>query len=166
MPHWYRQEQPTSCVAACVRIVLSGYGVFCDEAEVRQWLGQPRLGITLGAAQTRLAKTGVQVEWYDDWNLDDLRDALRQGWHPIIGVERQLFGTPAARHAIVLVSLTSQTVQALDPYDGPQPQKYGTQTFERAWRLAGQEALLILAPSPPGWAYPCPRQSPNLPQAA
>ena len=41
MLHWYEQEQPTSCVAACLRIVLSGYGVFCDEAEIRQWLGQP-----------------------------------------------------------------------------------------------------------------------------
>lgn len=122
MLHWYEQEQPTSCVAACLRIVLSGYDVFCDEAEVRQWLGQPRLGITLSAAQTRLAKNGVHAEWHDDWNLDDLRDALRQGWHPIIGVERQLFGTPAARHAVVLVSLTSQTAQSLDPYDGPSPQ--------------------------------------------
>ena len=146
MLHWYEQAQPTSCVVACVRMALSGYGAFYDEAAIRQWLGHPRLGITLYAAQARLELNGVAAEWHDDWNLDDLRDALRQNLHPIVGVERQLFGAPSARHAVTLASITSQTAQVLDPYAGPQLQKYRRQTFERAWRLAGQEALLILAP--------------------
>ena len=143
---WFEQEQATSCVAACVRMVLSSYGAAYSEAEIRQWLGNPRLGITLSAAQAQLAQTGAVAEWHDDWGVDDLRDTLRQGAHPILGVERQLFGASPARHAVVLVSLTSQAVLALDPFATARPQKYGLPTFARAWKLAGQEALLILAP--------------------
>lgn len=145
-PQWFEQEKQTSCVAACVRMVLSSYGVSHSEVEIRQWLGNPQLGITLNAALAHLEIIGAATEWHDDWNVDDLRDALRQGAYPIVGVERHIFGAPSARHAVVLISLTSQAVQVLDPLAEPNPQKYSLPTFARAWRLAGQEALLILSP--------------------
>jgi hypothetical protein len=98
------------------------------------------------SAQAQLSLTGAGVELNDDWSLDDLRDALRQGLYPIIGIERQILGHSPARHAVVLVSVSSQGVKALDPYDGPRPQEYSLQAFERAWSLAGKEALLIVSP--------------------
>jgi hypothetical protein len=78
--------------------------------------------------------------------LDDLRDVLRRNDYPIIGVEREILGFSTARHAVVLVNLTSRGVKALDPYDGPGPQEYSLQSFEKAWKLAGKEALLIVSP--------------------
>ena len=39
---WFEQEQATSCVAACVRMVLSGYDAAFSEAEIREWLENPR----------------------------------------------------------------------------------------------------------------------------
>lgn len=50
MLSWYAQEHPTSCVAACVRMVLSGFQINQTEAQIRNILGRPRLGITLMAA--------------------------------------------------------------------------------------------------------------------
>ena len=32
---WFAQEQPTSCVAACVRMVLTGFGVVWTEEQIR-----------------------------------------------------------------------------------------------------------------------------------
>ena len=138
---WYAQEQPTSCVAACVRMVLTGFGVFWTEDQVRRVLGRPRLGITLTAAQARLEQAGARVTLYPAWNLDDLREAVRRGAAPIVGVERHLLGSPPASHAIVVAQVTSRLVEAFDPMEGPQPQAYGHGAFTQAWGLAGQEVL-------------------------
>ncbi len=45
---WFAQETETSCVAACVRMVLSSFGKIYSEAELREILGNP-LGLTLEA---------------------------------------------------------------------------------------------------------------------
>ena len=145
MPIWYAQEHPTSCVAACVRMVLTDFHAHWTEAQIRELLGRPRLGITLKAAHARLLQAGAQAVLHRDWSLDDLREALRRSRYPIVGVERHLLGYPPASHAIVLRSITSRRVQALDALDGPQPRSYSARAFELAWRLSGQEALVIEA---------------------
>ncbi|MEK7829598.1 MAG: hypothetical protein AAB401_00850 [Acidobacteriota bacterium] len=146
MLDWYTQELPSSCVAACVRMALNGLGDSRDEAQVRQLIGYSRLGVSLAAAQAWLVEAGATAELHTDWNLTDLRDALRAGHFPIVGVERHLLGYPRAFHAIVLVDITSATVEALDPLDGPAPRHYGVAAFTEAWELAGREVLLIETP--------------------
>jgi hypothetical protein len=143
---WFAQELVSSCVAACVRMVLNGLGDSRDEVQVRQLIGHARSGVALVAAQARLAQAGAVAEWHTDWNLTDLRDAMRAGHFPIVGVERQPLGYPRAFHAIVLVKITSAIVEALDLLDGPEPRRYGVAAFTEAWELASREALLIESP--------------------
>ena len=142
------EELLSSCVAACVRMVLHSLGDSRDEAQVRQLIGYTRMGVSLAAAQARLAAAGSTTEWSTDWNLTDLRDAVRAGHYPIVGVERHLLGYPRAFHAVVIVQVTSATVEILDPLDGPAPCQYGVAAFSEAWELAGREALLIETPPP------------------
>jgi ABC-type bacteriocin/lantibiotic exporter with double-glycine peptidase domain len=130
--------------------VLAGLGTSCDEAQVRQLIGHTRSGVSLVGAQARLAQAGAAAAWHADWNLTDLRDVLRAGHFPIVGVERQPLGYPRAFHAVVLVKITNAGVEALDPLEGPEPRRYGVAAFTQAWELAGREALLI--ESPPGVA--------------
>ncbi|HXG68964.1 MAG TPA: hypothetical protein VNO70_27945 [Blastocatellia bacterium] len=120
MPVWYAQEHPTSCVAACVRMVLSDLGEDWTEGHVRGILGRPRLGITLKSARERLVHAGVRAFLHEDWSLYDLRDALSQGMYPIVGVERHPLGYAPASHAIVVVRIASKQIRALDPLNGPQ----------------------------------------------
>ena len=135
-------------MAACVRMVLTGFGVIWTEGQVRTIFGRPRLGITLTAAHARLVHAGVRVALHADWSFDDLREALRRGHYPIVGVERHLLGHPPASHAIVVVQITSRTVHVLDPVEGPQTQRYGREAFVLAWQMAGHEALVVEAPPP------------------
>jgi ABC-type bacteriocin/lantibiotic exporter with double-glycine peptidase domain len=144
---WRAQEFPSSCVAACVRMVFGELGTQMTEAQVRQLIGYSPLGVALAAAETKLVEAGAIASFHDDWSLADLRDALREGLHPIVGVERHLLGYPGAFHAIVLVEITSAAVTALDPLDGPGLRSYGLPSFEVAWETAGREALLIETPS-------------------
>src|SRR2546428_2291769 len=99
----------------------------------------------LGAAQMKLVEAGAIAQIHDDWSLDDLRDALRAGWRPIVGVERHLLGYPRAFHAVVLIEVTSAAIMALDPLDGPEPRNYGVAAFMAALETAGREALGIEA---------------------
>ncbi|GEM_PF-1132790 len=144
-PQWYAQQNPSSCVAACVRMVLTTFNEFWTEAEVLELLGRPKIGITLWLAAQRLAQGGT-ISFHADWNLYDLRDTLRKKVYPIVGAQRQFLGYPPASHAVVLVSLTSKRVGVLDPLIGPQIQYYNVKTFETAWKMAGPDALIIETP--------------------
>ena len=146
---WFAQELPSSCLAACVRMVLTGFNAQWTEPQVRQVVGQNRLGLTLQTACVGLAQAGAKATVYEDWSLDDLRDALRAGGFPIVGVERHPLGHPPVFHAIVVTGITSEAVEVFDPLEASPPQRYRLTTFDLAWRLAGKEALLI--ETPPTW---------------
>jgi hypothetical protein len=111
-------------------------------------LGQTALGLSLEKACQRMRQNGVQAVWHDDWNLLDLRDCLRAGRLPIVGVERRYCGYSDALHAIVLLEISSHSVTVLDPLGSPQADAFGLATFELAWVSAGQQVLVIQAPFP------------------
>lgn len=143
---WYGQELSTSCVAACIRMVLTGFSQILTEAQIRQMVGASKLGISLAAAAAHLNQHGAVSQVYDDWNLDDLRDAIREGQFPIVGVERQVLGYAPASHAVIVMKIAITGVEILDPLDGPQVKQFGAVAFQQAWNNAGQEALIIKAP--------------------
>lgn len=116
---WFAQELSSSCVSACVRIVLSAFGFTVSEEQVRQLLHHDKFGLSLVAAQKRLTEAGAVAELHHDWSVDDLRDELRQGRFPIVGVERHLLGYAPAAHAIVLRGISSKGIDVLDPMNGP-----------------------------------------------
>jgi ABC-type bacteriocin/lantibiotic exporter with double-glycine peptidase domain len=146
MMQWFKQEHPASCVSACLRMVMHHQGALCTEAEIRQRLGNPRYGLTLAEAAVHLSSSGATTEWYGDWSLDDLRDSLRSGAFPIVGVERRYFGHPSAAHAVVIVNIRADEIEMLDPLDGPAPRITLADTFVAAWRNAGQEVLILNVP--------------------
>src|SRR5256885_16984341 len=99
---WFAQEQPTSCVAACVRMILTGFGAVWTEAQIRTIFRRPRLGITLTAAHARLVPAGARAALHEDWSPDDLRERIRRGHYPIVGVGRHQRGHPPASPARVV----------------------------------------------------------------
>ena len=146
MINWYAQEHPSSCVAACVRMVLTTFEQHHQEKDIRQLLGNPRFGLTMKQAANKLNGAGTVTHWQEQWGIDDLRDCLRESNYPIVGVERRFFGHPSAAHAVVLTSIKSDVVEMLDPLAGPEIQITQVETFTSAWHSAGQEALVIISP--------------------
>jgi hypothetical protein len=129
-------------------MVLTHFGQDHSENDIRRLLGNPLFGITLAQAAHRLLAIGAVAQWHADWGLDDLRDCLRDGGYPIVGIERRFFGHPSATHAIVMTAVQSLAVELLDPLLGPTPHISQLATFAAAWRSAGQEALVLLSPLP------------------
>ncbi len=149
MIQWFAQEHPASCIAACLRMVLSSFGVQSTEQEIRQMVGNPRYGLTLEQAAAKLLEGGAVAEWRVDWGLNDLRDCGRGGNYPIVGVERRYFGHPSAAHAVVIVDVRATEIEMLDPLLGPAPRVTLIDTFAAAWHNAGQEVLILATPFSP-----------------
>jgi hypothetical protein len=125
-------------------MVLSGFGQTLEESRVRELLGNPRFGLTLTQATGKLLETGATAKRHDDWSLDDLRDSVRDGNFPIVGVERRFFGHPSATHAVVVIAVRSAEIEFLDPLsDLPQPNTTNRETFLSAWSNAGREVLIL-----------------------
>jgi hypothetical protein len=125
-------------------MVLSGFGQFPTEKRIRQVLGNPLSGLSLAQAYQRIVSSGkADVSHHTDWGSLDLRDCLRKGWYPIVGVERRFFGHREALHAVVLLEVSSQSVSVFDPLSSAQAETYSLQTFELAWNSAGHQALII-----------------------
>jgi hypothetical protein len=106
-------------------------------------------GLSLDTACRLMAQRGLDVTLHSDWGIVDLRDCLRDGWYPIVGVNRRFFGQMDSPHAIVLIEIGSQAIQALVPLGSSAPVILRPETFERAWISAGQEALVIKSVFPP-----------------
>jgi hypothetical protein len=95
-----------------------------------------------------MSELGVVAALRNDWSLVDLRDCLRDGWYPIVGVNRQFFGFNVSQHAVVVIGVSSQAIQFFDPLGSSTPEVVSPETFGEAWAGAGQQALVIKSPFP------------------
>lgn len=139
----FSQELPTSCIAACVRMVLTGLGHPVTEEDIRHRCGQLTLGMRLNQVANGLRDLPVAVAYELGWTFDDLVDALRAGTNPIVGIDLRPVEGLFAFHAVVLVGVTAEHVLVHDPRDLKGPRSIGVNTFEAAWRAADREAVII-----------------------
>src|SRR5947209_8643372 len=91
VPH-FKQDQPFSCLAACVRMVLAHQGHLASEDEIRQLLGTSPSGTSARDIQ-RVAALGFDVQLRFT-NLAELSAALRAGTPPIVFVNTCLVEHP------------------------------------------------------------------------
>ncbi|HXF41328.1 MAG TPA: cysteine peptidase family C39 domain-containing protein [Blastocatellia bacterium] len=141
-PPFYAQEKDSSCLAACLRMVLAAYGVVHSEGHLRdlcEWTPQRSISSTAAVAAARALGFIHTREEYD-LRLHDLRDALRSGLFPIVGVDLRVYGQ-SGQHAQVLVSLTSRGVLINDPLMGQLTT--GLLVFEQAWSESDFLTIII-----------------------
>ncbi|HXG68814.1 MAG TPA: cysteine peptidase family C39 domain-containing protein [Blastocatellia bacterium] len=141
----FRQELETSCMAACVRMVLAALGHALDEHEIRVRCGHTKSGMRLNGVAGGLADLPVAVEHHVDWSLDDLREAVRNSAFPIVGVDLRPIEGLFAFHAVVIADIAGDQVIVHDPLHEQGPRAIGLRAFELAWQNADREAVLILA---------------------
>ena len=141
LPSFRPQELATSCVAACVGMVLEAFGHTLTEAEIRQRCGHTKSGMRLNQVADGLKDLPVIVAYHTDWSRDDLRDAIRQTPLPIVGVDLRPIDGIFAFHAIVVLDLIDERVRVLDPLQGERT--IGLAAFEAAWNNADHEVVVI-----------------------
>ena len=146
VPH-YKQEFPSSCVAACVRMVLAQYGQLRTEEEDRQHLGTGPHG-TRARALSLVGSLGFDVQ-VETSTLVQLAEALAAGVPPIVFLETSFLDYWKTRcdHVAVLVGLNLTTVSLNDPYFDSAPQQTSLTDFQSAW-AANEHLAAFLRPQP------------------
>lgn len=142
-PPSYRQETDESCLPACLRMVLAVYGRRLSEKRLRQLCHcQPAWG-TLSSDVVRAAQALGFTHSEETYRLrlHDLRDAVRDGVFPIVGVNLYELRGAWAPHAQVVVSVASRYIEVNDPLLGHL--WLMARTFERAWELEDFLTILI-----------------------
>jgi len=123
-------------------MVLSAYGKEVSEKELRKacrW--NPLLATSSSAIVAAAQRLGFIHSREDDGlRVYDLRDLLRRGLFPIVGIQLHPYGL-IGDHAQVVVGLSSRTVDVYDPLLGPMRTRLST--FEQAWKLGGYLTIVI-----------------------
>ncbi|MEK6323002.1 MAG: cysteine peptidase family C39 domain-containing protein [Acidobacteriota bacterium] len=141
-PPFYAQERDSSCLAACLRMVLAAHGSIHSEKRLRDLCGWTPRGSISSTATVAAARALGFIHSREDYGLrlHDLRDALRSGLFPIVGIDLRAYGR-SGQHAQVVVSMTSRGVRVNDPLMGQLAT--GLLGFERAWSESEFLTLLI-----------------------
>lgn len=125
-------------------MVLAGLGHVMTEGETQLRCDHTVLGIRLNRIAEGLADLPVFVKYEDAGSLDDLRDIVRSGTTPVVGIDlRQVEGI-FAFHAVVVLNIDAERVTAHDPLYKEGSRSIGLRTFEAAWNEAGHESITIL----------------------
>jgi ABC-type bacteriocin/lantibiotic exporter with double-glycine peptidase domain len=122
-------------------MVLAAYGLQFSEKQLRELCEWSPRGAVSSTAVVAAARALGYIHSREDYGLrlHDLRDILRGGVFPIVGVDLRAYGR-IGQHAQVVVSVTSRGVTIFDPLLG----QFATSLliFEQAW--SGSEFLAIL----------------------
>ena len=125
----FPQELPTSCVAACVRMVLTSLGHRLSETDIRHRCGHRALGMRLNQVASGLEDLPLDVQHQLDSGLDDLADAVRAGVFPIVGIDLRPVDGIFAFYSVV-VNISTDQVVVHDPLHDEGPRRIGISAFE------------------------------------
>jgi len=125
-------------------MVLAGLGYAMTEAEVRSRCEHTSLGMRLSRVADGLSDLRLAVKYESDLSLDDLRDEMRSGATPIVGIDLRPIEGIFAFHSIVILDITAQRVTAHDPLYQEGSRSIGLTTFDAAWKGADRETVIIL----------------------
>lgn len=124
-PPLHKQETAYSCVPACLRMVLASLGVSKTEQELRGLCdctfdspllpgGTDPFKLKIAAQTLGFAKTQI-----GNLTVDDLRSELARGLYPIAYLKARLASSmPPQFHAVVVVEITENEIEVLDPWRG------------------------------------------------
>lgn len=142
-PPFYKQELDYSCVPACLRMVLAASGIFKTERELRELCDCTALDGTTALKVIDAARAlGFTATRKQNLAFEELAGELVKGLYPIVYVEALLFPSrPPQKHAIVIIGITENEVQVLDPVRGEFT--FLTEDFLHEWNAMRQLAILI-----------------------
>ncbi len=144
VPH-FKQEFPHTCLPACVRMVLAYQGYTHNEEELAQAFGTvPFLGTPPENVVAGLQNLGYHGLCFENATMDRLRHLLGHDWPVIVFLRAaDLPHGRAGLHAVVVVSIESQSVICQDPSLGHSNLRLTMSSFLRAWSALDHQGLVV-----------------------
>ena len=129
----YTQQQPYSCLPACIKVVLQFHGIDIPEEIIQQVCNTNRTGTRPHDALIGLRQLGYEAILIEDENLNSFFGHLEQNHLLIVFLDAaELPYAEAGAHAVVVCGYEQTGVIYVDPALGREIQLDFT-TFLRAW---------------------------------
>jgi len=140
----FRQEQPHTCLPACIRMVLAHWGRTHTEAElVKACNCVPIWGTLPMDAVTGVESLGYRALWFENASLERLIALLDHEWPVIVFVRAaDLPHGRAGLHAVVVSGFESGDVLCVDPALGDEV-RFDLNRFLRAWSALGHQGMVV-----------------------
>lgn len=122
-------------------MVLLSFGVDVPESELRTRCDCTLLGTDALHAIDATRQLGFANSGKYTLSLTDLNDAVAAGQFPIVFVSLLPIDARKDIHALVVVDVTEQAVEVIDPLYGER--ELPLETFNAAWAIAHHLAILI-----------------------
>ncbi len=138
---FHKQETPFSCVPACLRIVLSGFGYNITEAELRDLCDCTVFGTEALAAVDAVRKLGFSNTIKCTLLVNELATQIDTGLYPILFVSLLPIDGVKSGHAMVAIALLQDNILVYDPLQGER--SLPRSTFDSAWAMMHNLAILV-----------------------
>ncbi len=137
IPH-YRQELESSCLAACVRMILEYFGKKISETHLRKLLKIKPTG-TSPANIHLISSLGFEVNLFQG-SIQEILNLLHENIPPIVFIWRE-----PILHAVVVAGFNYETNCWLinDPAETQGPKELDMTTFAEAWSYSNQLTAII-----------------------
>lgn len=143
VPH-LRQQQPHTCLPACVRMVLAYWGKEYTEEELAEPFGTvPLWGTRPENVVAGLENLGYHALWFENTTVERLLELLAKDWPAIVFLRASdLPHGRAGLHAVVVVGIEGEQVICLDPALD-HPLHLGLSPFLKAWSSLGHQGVVV-----------------------
>jgi ABC-type bacteriocin/lantibiotic exporter with double-glycine peptidase domain len=140
-PQFYQQETRYSCVPACLRIVLSSFGLNISEPEVRNLCDCTPFGTEALKVVDAARQLGFSQSSKYTLSIDELETMVANGNYPIVLVNLIPIDGIVDSHALVVIEMNRTIVKVFDPLSGERILPY--ETFFAAWAMMHSLVILI-----------------------
>jgi ABC-type bacteriocin/lantibiotic exporter with double-glycine peptidase domain len=139
----HRQQEPYTCLPACIKAVLTYHGVLVEEEAVARACQTTPAGTVAGAALNGVRALGCEGALVEEGTMGFLLSSLAEGQPVIVFVDgAQLPYAGGGAHAIVVCGYEAGKVICMDPALG-ESVELDLLTFLRAWAGLACEGLLV-----------------------
>lgn len=138
----YRQEEPWSCLPACLRMALAYLGHSFTEEEIRLACGASPIGTSVDQAALGLRRLGLSLDRFNRPESDLLFEFIAAGSPVICSYLAGFSNRAVIRHAVLVCGADDDAIYFVDPFDGRETQ-LPPLAFCENWALGGGDALVV-----------------------
>lgn len=138
------QNQPHTCLPACVRMVLAFHGFAHSETELAHAFRTiPPLGTQPDNVVSGLERIGYHALWFENGTIERLLELLAVNWPIIVFLRAQdLPHGRAGLHAVVIIGIENNQVITHDPSQ-TEPLHLELNRFAKMWANLGHQGMVI-----------------------
>ncbi|NOT60313.1 MAG: hypothetical protein HOP19_08820 [Acidobacteria bacterium] len=140
-PPFHKQETEDSCVPACLKMVIAGFGQDVTEAKLRRLCDCTFEGTSAFKALNAARQLGFANSSKHNLTFEELTAVVADGWFPIVFVDLTPLDGGYEAHAFVVTAINRFSVEVLDPARGERV--IARNVFALIWELRRRLTLLV-----------------------